>query len=125
MGQRNDLARVDLLLVDDDDDAREMLAEIVRDAGYSVATATNGREAIEQLQQCRPDLILLDVVMPEMDGAEFRQEQRHHTDWLRIPTVVMTGAVDEPVLDVAVADTLRKPVSAQVVLELVARHRTR
>lgn len=120
----NELPRVGLLIVDDDADAREILADLVRRAGYSVVTAANGREAIEQLRRCRPELILLDVVMPEMDGATFRQEQRRNLDWLRIPTVVMTGAVDEPLLDVAVEDTLRKPVRAKDVLAIVARHCT-
>jgi CheY-like chemotaxis protein len=114
--------RVALLIVDDNEDARELLADVVRNAGYTVATASDGREAIEWLKRCRPDLILLDVVMPGMDGATFRQEQRRNREWIRIPTIVMTGVADEPVLDVAIEDTLRKPIGAQALLELVARH---
>lgn len=121
----NELPRIAVLIVDDDDDARELLADLVRKAGYSVATACDGREAIEHLRRSRPDLILLDVVMPGMDGASFRQEQRRNRDWIRIPTIVLTGAADEPVLDVAVEDTLRKPVSARTLLELVTKHCTR
>lgn len=118
----NALPRVAVLIVDDDDDAREILADIVRRAGYSVATARNGFEAIDQLGRARPELILLDVVMPGMDGATFRQKQRQNRDWITIPTIVMTGVADEPTLDVAVEDTLRKPIKSAVLLDIVARH---
>nr|HEX4316656.1 response regulator [Kofleriaceae bacterium] len=113
-----------VLIVDDDPDARDMLAAIIRRAGYSVATACDGHEALDVLGTTRPELIVLDVVMPRMDGAQFREEQRHHADWIRIPTVVMTGAAEEPVLDIAIEETLRKPVHPAEVLALVARHCT-
>jgi CheY-like chemotaxis protein len=117
-----DLPPVDVLVVDDDDDARETLADLIRKAGYSVVTARDGREALDSLGRVRPKLILLDVVMPIMDGATFRQEQRRHREWLRIPTIVMTGVADEPMLDVAVEDTLRKPIRARQLIDIVARH---
>jgi DNA-binding response OmpR family regulator len=59
-----------------------------------------------------------------MDGPTFRQEQRRHWEWLRIPTIVMTGANEEPMLDIAVEETLRKPVKGAELLALVARHCT-
>ena len=121
----NDLPRVGVLIVDDDEDAREILADLVRHAGYTAVTARDGVEAIDVLGRMRPELILLDVVMPRMDGARFRQQQRRHRDWITIPTVVMTGVADEPTLDVAVEDTLRKPISRRVLLDLVARHATK
>lgn len=114
-----------MLVIDDDPDARDMLAAIVEKAGYTAATACNGREALEMLQEMRPELIFLDVVMPDVDGHEFRQEQRRHLEWLKIPTVVMTGIDDEPMLDVAVEQTLRKPVRARDLLAIVERHCTR
>src|SRR5262245_51372608 len=116
------LPDVGVLVVDDDDDARETLAGLIRNAGFSAATARDGREALDQLRTVRPQLILLVVVMPRMDGATFRQEQRRHRDWIRIPTIVMTGVADEPVLDVAVEDILRKPIRARIILDLVRRH---
>jgi two-component system OmpR family response regulator len=116
---------VAVLIVDDDEDARDMLAVLIERAGYSVTTAANGREALDRLRTLKPELILLDVCMPVMDGPTFRQEQRRHWEWLRIPTVVMTGAAEEPVLDVAVEQALRKPVHAAQVLALVGRHCTK
>jgi two-component system sensor histidine kinase ChiS len=119
------LPHVSVLIVDDDEDAREILADLVRRAGYTVVTARDGHEAIEALGHWRPDLILLDVVMPGMDGARFRQKQRQHRDWIKIPTIVMTGKSDEPTLDVGVEDTLRKPISSAVLLDIVAKHSTK
>jgi CheY-like chemotaxis protein len=111
-------------VIDDDDDARELLAAMVAKAGYTVATACNGREALALLRDIRPEVIFLDVVMPDMDGLQFRQEQRRNKDWIKIPTIVMTGVADEPMLDVAVEETLRKPLRARQLLAIVARHCT-
>jgi CheY-like chemotaxis protein len=117
-----ELLAVSVLIVDDDDTARETLSAVIEAAGYSVTSAANGREAIDRLGSVRPELILLDLCMPEMDGATFRQEQRRHWDWLHIPTVVMTGADEEMTLDVAVSETLKKPINSSDLLSIVARH---
>src|SRR5262249_29388011 len=110
--------------VDDDEDARMLLAALIERAGYSVATARDGREALHILDTVRPDLILLDVCMPNMDGPTFRQEQRRNRDWIHIPTIVMTGADEEPIPALAVEETRRKPVRKDDVLQLVASHCT-
>ena len=65
-----------VLVVDDDLSIQGFLAEALADEGYGVRTAANGREALAILREWRPDLILLDLMMPEMDGWEFRGEQR-------------------------------------------------
>jgi CheY-like chemotaxis protein len=113
---------VDVLLVDDEQDVRELLAEILSRAGYTVRTAADGRDAIGVLDHVRPSVIIMDLQMPVMNGAEFRQAQRHNREWIRIPTIVMTGTTDEPQLDLAVEETLRKPVHARKLLEIVSRH---
>ena len=59
-----------VLVVDDHDDARELLALIVGSRGYSVTTAANGREALAEARRARPDAIIMDLFMPEMDGFE-------------------------------------------------------
>jgi CheY-like chemotaxis protein len=116
------LREISVLVIDDDPEARDMLAAVLENAGYSVATAENGFEALELLHHVRPQLILLDVVMPMCDGAEFRQEQRRNKDWIKIPTIVMTGLAEEPVLDVAVEHALRKPIRGRELLALVDRY---
>ncbi len=115
---------IDVLIVDDDRDTLDSLTAVVEGAGYSVATACNGWQALDQLRAVIPELILLDVVMPDMDGLTFRQEQRHRRDWLRIPTVVMTGTDEETMLDLAVDETLHKPIHADDLLAVVHRHCT-
>jgi CheY-like chemotaxis protein len=113
---------VSVLVIDDDVDTHETLAAILEHAGYSVATACNGREALALLGSIQPDMILLDIQMPVMSGPEFRQAQRRDHDLLRIPTVVMTGSKEEPVLDVGVADVLHKPFRAKELLAAVGRY---
>jgi CheY-like chemotaxis protein len=117
-----DLERVSVLIVEDERDTRELLAVVISGAGYSVRTARNGRHAFEQLQSIRPSLILLDVQMPVMDGAEFRELVRRDRALLSIPTVVLTGAAVEPMLDLAVVEALRKPIRSDDLLAMVRRH---
>lgn len=110
------------MIVDDDDDARELLADLLRRSGYAVVTARDGQEALDLLHVVRPRVIFVDLMMPNVDGAHFREEQRRHVDWLKIPTIVMTGSQEEPQLDLAVEHTLKKPVRASELLEIVRRH---
>ncbi|MDB4960815.1 MAG: response regulator receiver protein [Myxococcales bacterium] len=111
-----------ILIIDDDIDTHEALAELLEHAGYSVVLACNGREALKTLATMRPSMILLDVEMPVMNGPEFRQAQRRDQDLITIPTVVMTGSREEPVLDPGVADVLRKPFRSAQLIETVRRH---
>ena len=119
------LQHVSVLIIDDDPEARELLAALIEKAGYTVVSACNGQEALEVLHVIRPELIFLDVIMPIMDGRQFRAEMRHHKELLEIPTVVMTGVDDEPLLDLAVVDTLRKPVRSKQLMALVEAHCSR
>jgi CheY-like chemotaxis protein len=117
-------AVVAVLVVDDDPDERTLVADLIESAGFSVVTASDGREALAILRRVQPELIVLDVCMPIMDGAEFRAEQRRSRGWLRIPTVVMTGGDDEPQLDLAVEQTLHKPFRARDLIAVVKKHCT-
>jgi CheY-like chemotaxis protein len=119
---RRDRRKVSVLVVDDDPDTCDLLGAVLVRAGYSVVTASNGREALAVLRSIRPEMILLDIQMPLMDGAEFRQAQRRSHDLIKIPTVVMTGSKEEPVLDLAVVETLTKPFRTKELLAIVGRH---
>jgi CheY-like chemotaxis protein len=116
------LPRVSALVIDDDPDARELLSSIVTRVGYTVATAENGRDGLDKLRAIAPSVILVDLSMPIMNGAEFRQAQRRNREWLAIPTIVMTGTSEEPLLDLAVAQTLHKPVRAAELLAIIRHH---
>ncbi len=81
-----------ILVVDDERNVRHMLDEYLRGHGYDVQTATNGREALIAARQFVPDLILLDVMMPEMDGMEF---VRHFRQESNTPVIFLTARVEE------------------------------
>jgi CheY-like chemotaxis protein len=116
---------VSVLVIDDDSESRDMIDAVLTRAGYTVAMAAHGLEGLALLRVLRPELILLDVCMPICDGAQFRQEQRRNREWITIPTIVMTGLADEPVLDVAVEEALRKPIHTAELLAIAASHCTR
>ncbi len=80
-----------ILIVDDDAALRELLRRILEKEGYRVAEAENGRAAFERLRELSPGLILLDLMMPEMDGFEFVAELRTHEAWRAIPVVIVTA----------------------------------
>jgi PAS domain S-box-containing protein len=80
-----------VLLVEDDEATREMMHALLTREGWSVEEAANGRLALDKLQGERPDLILLDLMMPEMDGFEFARRLRERPEWREIPVVVLTA----------------------------------
>ena len=80
-----------VLVVEDDPAAREVLARAVQREGWQVTEAENGRVALERLAADIPNVILLDLMMPEMDGFEFLTEMRKTPAWSEIPVVVITA----------------------------------
>jgi CheY-like chemotaxis protein len=80
-----------VLLVDDDDFGRKAMGEGLAQNGWEVTEAGNGRVALQCLAQARPDIIILDLMMPEMDGFEFLAELRQKPEWRDIPVVVVTA----------------------------------
>lgn len=118
-----------LLVVDDDTDLREALEEVLRDAGYTVLGAGNGREALEVLACTRPlpGLVLLDMMMPVLDGLSFSREMRAVPEWKDIPLVVFSASAGTAHVaeQVGARAYLRKPVEAEVLLETVGQHLAR
>ena len=80
-----------ILLVEDDETTRETTRDLVVRHGFTVVEAANGREALDRLAEGLPDLILLDLLMPEMDGFEFLDEVRRGPTWRAIPVIVLTA----------------------------------
>jgi signal transduction histidine kinase/DNA-binding response OmpR family regulator len=80
-----------VLVVEDDVTVREMVRRILEPEGWSVDEAENGLVGLDRLRRRQPDIILLDLMMPEMDGFEFVAELRAHEEWLPIPVVVVTA----------------------------------
>ena len=79
------------LVIDDEEPAREMLARILEKEGWNVIQAENGLAAMERMAEQRPDLILLDLMMPKMNGYQFVAELHKHDEWQSIPVVVITA----------------------------------
>ncbi len=83
--------RLSILLVEDDEAASRLMQGMFEEASCHVVMAANGIQALEQLGQARPDVIVLDLMMPEMDGFEFLTALRGHADWQTIPVIVVTA----------------------------------
>jgi DNA-binding response OmpR family regulator len=88
---RKPAGRQTVLLVEDDERTREMLRRTLQKEGWEIREASNGRLALEQLAAGIPTLILLDLMMPEMDGFSFMQELRKRADCARVPVIVITA----------------------------------
>jgi CheY-like chemotaxis protein len=111
-----------LLVVEDDDMIREALTDLLRDEGAVVTPAENGRDALQQLRGAQvADLILLDLMMPVMDGWEFRVEQRADPQLAPIPLIAMSADMSAKARAIAADAYLRKPLDFS---ELVGRIRT-
>ncbi|MBT9315861.1 hybrid sensor histidine kinase/response regulator [Leptothoe spongobia] len=80
-----------ILVVEDDVNAREIMGRFLQRQDWTVELASNGREALQYLDENLPDLIVLDLMMPEMDGFEFIQVLRQNSDWQDIPVIVLTA----------------------------------
>jgi len=80
-----------VLVVDDDAAVRHLFRRILEPEGYAVVEAENGRVALERLREVTPSVILLDLMMPEMDGFDFAAELRRHEVWREIPVIVVTA----------------------------------
>ena len=84
-------AEAQVLVVEDDEPTRQVLRRTLAKQGWTVAEAEGGRAGLEQVARHKPELILLDLIMPRMDGFEFLVELRKNEAWQSIPVVVLTS----------------------------------
>ncbi len=115
-----------IIVVDDDNDLRETLFELLAEEGYDARCFGNGRAAIDYLRGAQPDdpprLILLDLMMPEMDGWQFREVQLRDDRLADIPVVVMTASralADNPI---SASEILFKPMGLDDLLRAIERN---
>jgi two-component system, chemotaxis family, chemotaxis protein CheY len=80
-----------ILVVEDDPDVRNVVSDALADAGYAVATATDGEDALDQIDQHPPDAILLDLMMPLMDGWSFLEACTCDEQYARIPIGIISA----------------------------------
>jgi len=79
-----------ILIVDDDPDMVELLRLALKDAGYTTRTANSGIEALSKAQRFPPDLILLDVILPDLNGFNVCDSLRHHPATASVPIIMVT-----------------------------------
>src|SRR5450631_2579746 len=83
--------RVKILAVDDEPDQLEMVGLLLQEEGFAIETATNGAEALEIIYRSKPDLILMDVAMPAMNGFAACEALRKDPTTAAIPVLILTG----------------------------------
>ncbi len=115
-----------ILVVDDTPANIQAVAGILKGQGYQLTVATSGHQALELLERSRPDLVLLDVVMPEMDGFETCRRLKASTAWREIPVIFLTARseVEDIVkgFEVGAVDYVAKPFNAAELLARVNTH---
>jgi CheY-like chemotaxis protein len=110
----------DILLVEDDPDICESVRAVLEDEGHIVRTANNGHEALAALGQRIPALVLVDLLMPVMDGIELIEAMREKALWAAIPVIILSASSTvSPPADIPV---LRKPIGIDALVAAVAKH---
>jgi CheY-like chemotaxis protein len=112
-----------VLVVDDEFGVAEVLQSILEDEGYRVATAINGKQALARLAELTPDLIMLDYMMPIMDGTQTLAEIRKLPTFADVPIIMMSSLEEASVRETVTGYNrfLRKPFRAMAVVKLVAQ----
>lgn len=115
-----------VLVVDDQPSNLRIISALLSRQGYTVHTAESGEEALRTLETQSADLLLLDMMMPGMDGFELLEEVRRHPDWSSLPVVFLTAAHDRDLLlrafDSGAVDYVTKPFMPEELLARVQAH---
>jgi len=88
------MSETPILVVDDDPNARDIVRMYLEAKGYRVSTAADGKEALAKLEEVRPELVLLDVMMPGMDGWEVARVIKNHPQFASVRLVMLTARSD-------------------------------
>ncbi len=112
-----------VLIVDDEFGVAEVLQSILEDEGYRVVTAINGKQGLVRLAEVRPDLVVLDFMMPIMNGTKMLAAMREDPMFARTPVIMMSSLDEASVRDACTQYTvfMRKPFRAAYVVQLVAK----
>lgn len=117
-----------ILVVDDTPANIQMLSAILKEHGYQISVATNGRQALEVVQRIRPEVILLDVMMPELDGFETCQKLKESAETRDIPVIFLTARTETADIvrgfDLGAVDYVAKPFQPAELLARVNTHLT-
>ncbi len=115
-----------ILIVDDEQDVRTEIGKGLRKSGYEVLTARDGSEGYRCAEESLPDLILLDIVMPNRDGFAMLQQLRGNEATSQIPVVMLSAKTDLASIftakELAATDYLLKPVDLEEIMRYVKRY---
>lgn len=113
-----------ILVVDDEFGIAEVLASVLIDAGHTVVTAINGRQGLDRVKEIRPQLVLLDFMMPVLDGPAMLRSMRNDPETGNIPVMIMSS-LPEPTVQEAIGGMysgfIRKPFKLRIIVEMVDR----
>ena len=131
------MGKLKVLCVDDDNATVTIISAVLTKEGYEVATALDGHDGLKKALEMKPDLIILDIMMPDIDGYEVCRQLKRHTDTENIAVLMLTakGGIDENVkenwqvasrvndrnkgFDVGATEFLTKPVKAKDLIQRV------
>jgi CheY-like chemotaxis protein len=111
-----------VLIVDDDRDVRDAMAELLSDEGYDCVQAKNGLEALAVLKLERPGLLLVDLIMPIMNGVDLLARLRQDPGLRDIPVIAMTAANDRMVGVKVDGPVLHKPIDLTLLSQMLAQY---
>ncbi|SDB37857.1 Response regulator receiver domain-containing protein [Desulfonatronum thiosulfatophilum] len=109
-----------ILIVDDDPEILDYLSELFQDSGYKTVTAINGVEGLEKVRAEQPDLITLDMDMPEKGGTNFYAGLRKDQANRDIPVIVVSGVGPRPPVLTKDVPTISKPIDNAKLMQLVS-----
>lgn len=115
-----------ILVVDDDDMLRSYVKELLKLNNFIVSEAADGKEGLKEFKENKPDLVITDIIMPEMEGISFIRKLREHNE--KTPIIAMTGNVHghmdeylEISSQIGANEILRKPIKSEEFLEAINR----
>ncbi|MEE4213416.1 MAG: response regulator [Bacteroidales bacterium] len=111
-----------ILVVDDSNTNIVLLESLLERNGYTVFTAGSGRQGLDSMRNMLPDLIVLDLKMPDLGGFEFLEVLRENDDWMDIPVVILSAVSDsdsiKKAMELGATDYLTKPLDPDKVIKL-------
>ena len=118
-GGSGPVRRMRVLIVEDDGDLRESLADVLEERGYRAVTATDGREGLRQMRAYEPDIVVLDLMMPLMDGWQFRLAQKRDPSLAAIPVIAISASESAAAATIDTDLYLRKPFMPEKMVEAI------
>ena len=117
-----------ILVIDDEPDIRDFISTLLEDNGYATMTAVDGGEALDRVKEHRPDLITLDITMPEKSGVRFYRDMKESDEWRDIPIIIITGIAGDFEKFISTRKQVPppeayvgKPINPKEILELVKK----